>query len=68
MCLLLFTRKEEVTMKDGRHSGPETQGIVEAEEGSVTDKGWAQEAGFRSECRVKFIYFKATWLRYELQI
>lgn len=47
MCLLLFTRKEEVTMRNGRPTGPETQGIVEAEEGSVTDKGWAQETGLR---------------------
>lgn len=64
MCLLLFTRKEEVTMKDGRHTGPETQGIVEAKEGSVTKvKGWAYEAGLRNECRMEFIHFNSNMVK-----
>lgn len=60
MCLLLFTGKEVVTVKGGRNTAPETQGLVCGGGGRECDKNqaaWAQGASLRCEGRVEFTRF-----------
>lgn len=62
MCLLLFTGKEEVTVKGGRNSGPETQGFVcggGRRERNKNQAAWAQGASLRHEGRVGFTRFNS---------